>query len=94
MDLKQARQKSRTVTSDDQKFVLVRELVYANVRESSDNLAFWRQVGTFFELKISDGAGQRQVAIYSTEVDKTTSGGDTVLLDYQHKLVSDCLLRV
>ena len=50
--------KGLTVASQDQELILVSELVLLNIRECRDDLLLGGQLGTFFELKISNGARQ------------------------------------
>ena len=54
--------------------------MHRHVRERSHYLLFGRQLGTFLELKVTNGTGQGQVAIDTSEVDEATGGADTGFL--------------
>lgn len=58
-----------------------------NVGEGSDDLSLRGQLGDLLELKVTNGAGQGKVAVDTAKVDKTTGGGDTVLLGLELGLV-------
>lgn len=66
------------VTSENQKFVLLSQLVFINIGECCDNLVLGRELSTLLEFEITDGTRQSQVAIDTTKVDETTSGSDSV----------------
>lgn len=63
-----------TIASYDKKFVIFGNVVNRNVRESSDDLLLRWKVGTLLELKVTDGAGKRKVAVDTAKVDETASG--------------------
>lgn len=61
----------RTVTSNDEEFIIVSKVVDCHVGESSNNLLLWGQVGALLELEVSDGSAEREVAVYSAKVDES-----------------------
>lgn len=63
-----------TIACYNKKFVIFGNIVNRNVRESSDNLLLGWKVGAFLELKVTDGAGKRKVAVDTAKVDETASG--------------------
>jgi len=54
--------------------------VRIHVREGGDDLVLGREIGALLEFEVADCARQGEVAIDTTEVDKSTSSRDTVLL--------------
>ena len=70
----------RTITSDYEEFIIVGDFVNGDVREGGDNLLLRGKVGALFELEITDGSGERKVAIDSTEIDEPSSGTYSCLL--------------
>jgi hypothetical protein len=51
-----------TVASNNNEFILVRQLVLRDVGVGGDDLRFRRQVGVFLVLEIAESAGQREIA--------------------------------
>ena len=56
--------------------------MYLDIRECSDNLLLGRKIGALLELKVTYRAGQGEVAVYATEVDKASCGLDTCLFGW------------
>jgi hypothetical protein len=79
--------KGLTVASENKEFILVSQLVLLDVREGSNNLALRRQLSNLFELKVTNGARQGQVAIDTAKVYKSTGGSDSVLFGLELRLV-------
>lgn len=69
-----------TITSNDDEFIVVGELVHSYIWESCDDLLLWRQVCTFLELEITNGSGECKVSIDTAEVDESTSCSNARLL--------------
>jgi hypothetical protein len=55
-----------------------------NVGVCGNDLLLWSQLCALLELEVSDGAGEREVAVHPTEVNETTGGSDSCLLAYLH----------
>lgn len=68
-----------TITSDDNKLVVLSDIVNSHVWEGGNNLLLWGKLWRLLELKVTNGAGQGKVAIDAAKVDKSTSGSDTSL---------------
>jgi hypothetical protein len=45
-----------TIAGDDQELVVLVDVMYLNVRESSDYLLLGRKIGALLELEVADGA--------------------------------------
>jgi len=69
-----------TITSNDDKFIVVGKLVHSDIREGRDNLLLWRQVCTLLELEITNGAGKGKVSVDTAKVDEPTSCSNARLL--------------
>ena len=69
-----------TVASDDQKLIIIRDIMCLHIRECGHNLRLWREVGTLLEFKVADSSGKRKIAIYTSKVDETASCLDALLL--------------
>ena len=72
-----------TVTSNDNELVIVRDVVDGNLWERGDDLLLGWEVGALLEFKVSDGAGQCEVAIDTTKVDETSGGTNSCLLAWR-----------
>lgn len=70
----------RTVTGNDQEFIIFGNVVDRDVRICGDNLLFRRETGALLELEITNGARQGQVAIDAAKVDETTGRANPCLL--------------
>lgn len=69
-----------TVARNHQKLVVLADVVYLDVGESSDYLLLRREICALLELEIADGTRQGKVAIDTAKVDKTAGCLDTGLL--------------
>lgn len=72
----------RTVTCYDKEFVVVRDIVCHHVGKGCDYLLLRREVGALLEFEVANSAGQGEIAVDSTEIDKASSGADACLLTY------------
>jgi hypothetical protein len=54
-----------------------------NIRVCSDNLLLRGKLCTFLKLEVSDGSRQREVAVNSSEIDKSSGGCDPCFLAYK-----------
>ena len=72
----------RTIASNDEKLIILPQLVYRHIWECRDNLLFRRKVRALFEFEIANGSAQREVAIDTAEVDKSTCCADTCLFAF------------
>ena len=59
-----------------------------HVGECCHDLLFGRQISTFFEFEIANCAGQSEVAIDSSKVDKATSSADSCFFACLHQLLA------
>lgn len=73
----------RTVTCDHQELVVIREVMYHNVRVGGHNLLLGSKLGALLELEIADGSGESEVAVDPSKVDEATSGGNSCLLAWE-----------
>ena len=80
---KRPREACRTVTCNDQEFIIVRNLMGDHVREGSDNLLLGREICALLEFEIANCTGQCKVAIDTAKVDKTSGGTDPCLLAWK-----------
>jgi hypothetical protein len=69
-----------TVTGNNQEFIVIGQLVHSHVGVGSHDLLLGGKLGALLELKVTDGAGQGEVAIHAAEVDEATRGTNTGLL--------------
>ena len=69
-----------TVTSKDQKLVIVAQLMNSDVRVGSDDLLLWGKFGALLELKVSDSTGQSEVTVDAAEIDESTGGRNASFL--------------
>lgn len=70
----------RTITSNDDEFIVVGELVHSHVREGCDNLLLRRKICTLLELEVTNGSRESEVSVNTAKVDESTSRSDTRLL--------------
>lgn len=71
---------ARTVTSNDQEFVIIGDLVHGDIGECGHNLLLRGKVGALLELKVANGSGERKVAVDAAKVDEAAGCGDSRLL--------------
>lgn len=69
-----------TVAGENEKLVVVGQIVRLDVGEGRHDLGLGRELGTLLELKVSNGPGEGQVAVDAAEIDKASGGVDAVLL--------------
>lgn len=62
--------------------------MHCHIGVGSHDLLFGGQLGALLELKVTDGSGQSEVAVYTAKVDEATGGTDTGLLACREKLAS------
>ena len=72
-----------TVASDNEEFIVVGNLVHNHVGICRDDLLLWREFCALLELEISNGAGERQITIDPSKINKPTSSHDPSLLAYK-----------
>jgi len=72
----------RTIASNDEKLIILPQLVYRHIWECRNNLLFGREIRALLELEIANGSAQREVAIDAAKVDKSTCCADTCLLAF------------
>lgn len=68
-----------TVASNDEKLVIIAHIVDNNIGIGGYYLLLGCQLGTLFELKIADSAGECEVAVDATKVDEATGGSNARL---------------
>jgi hypothetical protein len=69
-----------TIASNNQELVVLVDVVYLDVRESSDYLLLRGKVGALLELEVAYRARQGEVTVDTAEVDEATCCLDTGLL--------------
>ena len=72
-----------TITSDDQKLIVICNFVGDHVGESSHDLLFRREVGALLEFKITNGARERKVAVDTAKVDEASGCSYACLYAYK-----------
>jgi len=72
----------RTITSDNNKLVIVGNVVDSDFWKGGDDLLLGWEIRALLELEIANGARQGKVAIDSSEVDKSTSCADSCLFAF------------
>lgn len=77
-----------TITGNNKEFIVIGQLVHCHIGVGSHDLLFGRQFGTLLELKVTNGTGQSEVAVYTAKVDEAAGGTDTGLLACREKLAS------
>jgi len=75
-----------TVASDDQKLIIIGDIMGLHIRECGHNLRLWREVGALFEFKVANSSGKRKIAIYTSKVDETASCLDALLFACENLL--------
>lgn len=66
-----------TVTGNDEKLVVIGDLVHHDVREGGHDLLFRREIGALLKLEIANGARQSQVPVDPSKVDEATGARDS-----------------
>jgi len=69
----------RTVTGDNNKLVIVRNVVDSDFWEGGDDLLLRWEVRALLEFEIANGARQGKVAVDSSEIDKSTCCANSCL---------------
>ena len=69
-----------TVTCKHNELIIIRKVVNSHVGVSGNDLLLRRKVGALLELEITDGTGEGEVAIDTTEIDKAAGGANSCLL--------------
>ena len=77
--------RSHTITSKDEKLVVVANVVHNHVGVGSHNLLLGSKFGALLKLEVADGARQSQIAVDTAEVDKTAGSSYPGLLAYKEK---------
>ena len=77
-----------TITGNNKEFIVIGQLVHCHIGVGSHDLLFGRQFGTLLELKVTNGTGQSEVAVYTAKVDEAAGGTDTGLLACREKLAT------
>lgn len=72
--------KIHTVASNNQKFIVISQLVDCHIGVGSHDLLLGGELGALLELKVTDGTGQSEVTIDTTEVDEAARGTNASLL--------------
>lgn len=70
----------RTVTGNDQKLIVVGQVMNSDVRESGDDLLLRWKICAFLELEVSNGSRKSQVAVHTAKINKSTGGAYSCLL--------------
>lgn len=69
-----------TITGKNEKLILISQLVLLDIGESGNNLLLRGKLGALLELEVTNSARKSKVAVDATEIDKTSSSCNTVLL--------------
>lgn len=69
-----------TIAGNDKELIVVSKIVGGDVGERRHDLLLRRKVCALFELEISDGSAERQVAVDSAKVDESAGCTYTCLL--------------
>jgi hypothetical protein len=78
-------QGQRTIACNNQEFIIIADLMHDYIRVGSYYLLFRCKLSTLLEFKVSNSAGESEVAVDSTEVHEATSSSDTSLLAWKFK---------
>lgn len=72
--------KALTVAGDNQKLIIIAQLVHDNVGVGSNNLLLGRKFSALLELKVTNGTREGEVAVDTAEINKTASSSDACFL--------------
>lgn len=71
-----------TITGNNEELVVIGQLMDCHIGECGHNLLLGGQLGALLELEVTNGTGQGEIAIDTSEVDEATRGANTCLLAY------------
>lgn len=75
----------RTVTCDHQELIVIGKVMNHDVGVGGYDLLLGSKLGALLEFEVADGSRESEVAVDPSEVDETTSGGNSCLLAWKQR---------